>query len=148
MIHFPETPERNEALLRWAGVRIKEWQTGIVPRHYVCLGISVAGKMTAVVIYHDLRPGAIQLSIAADNPRWCTRGNLTEILTFPFEKFKIERVESYANAENKRVRRLLKWCGFTEEGKLRKGSVLGGDLFVYSLLKDELNGQERWRHKD
>lgn len=141
MIHFPETPEKNESLLRWASVRIPEWRAGYIPEKALCLGITANGEPCGVAIYHDLRPGTVTLSFAATRPSWATRGHIKEIVEYPFRTFSIHRLDSYTAKSNMPARRILKFAGFTEEGKLRKFSMTGEDMFVYSLLRDEIHGR-------
>jgi len=141
VINFPETPEKNEVLLRWAGLRIPEWRAGYMPSRYLCLGISIDDRLVAVAAYHDLRPGTVTLSFAAESPRWATRGHIRGVVEYPFNTFAIHRLDSYTSKNNKAARRILKHAGFTEEGKLRKFSMTGEDMFVYSILRDELHGR-------
>lgn len=71
--------------MRWAAERIEGCERGW--EKYRAFGVVDDTKLVAVVIYHNYSPehGLIELSAAADSPRFMTRRTITDILDFPFD---------------------------------------------------------------
>ncbi|MFC4408982.1 GNAT family N-acetyltransferase [Chungangia koreensis] len=68
---------------------------------------------------------------------------LSAILTYGFETFPIQRIEALIEPENLASQKLVEKHGFIREGLLRKYEYTRGkydDLYMYSLLKDDVGG--------
>ena len=79
---------------------------------------------------------SIEISCAADSPRWATRGVIHALLAYPFDQLGCERVQVTIPLRNERARRFCKGIGFTQEGIMRRG--FGRDhAVVMSLLRHE-----------
>lgn len=117
-----------------------------------CTGIGVAkdGKPIAGVIYHmyDDHFKTMMVSIAADSPRWASRGIILALLHYPFEQLQIRKLWSVMAMSNQRAIRFNKGIGFRQEAILARH--FGKDHAVvtrmfradYDKLKERmLNGQ-------
>ena len=81
-------------------------------------GVMDGKRLIAGVVYHDWQPWfqAIQVSCAADNPRWARRGIMSEILAYPFSQLGVKRIVSITAEDDTRTRRFLEGIGMTLEG--------------------------------
>jgi hypothetical protein len=87
-------------LLKWAGdrLRIQSFGTDAYP-----IAVLRDGKIAAVVVYHHRRTCSLEMSIAADSPRWATRQTVSYLLSYPFLAHpNIRRVTALIERENKR----------------------------------------------
>lgn len=85
--------------------------------------------------YRDIYK-SIEISCAADSPRWATRGVIHALLRYPFDQLGCERVQVTIPLRNERARRFCKGIGFTQEGIMRRG--FGRDhAVVMSMLRHE-----------
>lgn len=133
MICYPRSHVENDALKRWIEARLPEYRSGLAT---VCVGIEREGKLVAVVAWDGYREGiSVDVSIAADNPRWATRQTITTLLMYPFGQLNVRRVNSYVYKGNKRARKLNEGLGFVLEGKLRDCGRNYEPLLVYGLTK-------------
>ncbi|AKD03783.1 GNAT family protein [Pontibacter korlensis] len=71
------------------------------------------------------------------------RRSCQTLLSYAFEKLRMNRVEIRVGVGNDRSSNIPKKLGFTLEGVQRHGEILNGhfhDLEIYSLLRSEFNG--------
>ena len=106
-----------------------------------CKAIAVADAndvpLAGVVFsgYRDLYK-SIEVSIAAESPRWATRGVIHALLSYPFDQLGCERVQVTIPLRNARAQRFCKGIGFVREGVMRRG--FGSDhAVVMSMLRHE-----------
>jgi len=90
----------------------------------------------AVVLYNGQDEKNIGMSIAASDPRFCTRKMIQVAFGFPFLQLGMNRVTSIIRESNERSIRLCVGMGFTHEGVLR-GYYGDEDALVFGLLKSE-----------
>lgn len=137
---------------------VGEFVAGILPDvnsvedlgDYTSVGYMEGGQFIAGVIFRKYVGFDIEVTVASTNPRWCTRGRLTELFIYAFIQLGCSRVTSISNRKNKRSRRLLKGLGFKEEGIMRKGMYGREDAVLYGMLKEEckfINGRYLQRAK-
>lgn len=65
------------------------------------------------------------------------------LLRFLFDQYPINKCYAYCLTEHPQTIKLFKDLGFSKEGLLRKDIYKNGefkDLFLYSILRDEING--------
>ena len=106
------------------------------------LGIKCGNKLVAGVVYSNV--GKITyLTIYAENPRWCTKANLTRLFEVPFKVFDSKIVKCCTSHKNKRINKLLWGLKLREEGHLRYTRRDSSHLKVFSMTYNELK-QKRW----
>lgn len=105
------------------------------------IGVADDGALIAGVVYHEYRGHSIQLSMASDSPRWCTRRTLKHLLGYPFSQLHVARITACTAKSNSRLRSLVSRLGFRLEGNVRRGLDGQHDLLIYGLLREEA---ERW----
>lgn len=106
-----------------------------------CSAIGVEGSnggQLAGVVYHDYQPAfaTIQLSIAAESPRWATKSIVTQILSYPFDQLAVRKVWAAVPHTNDRALRLIKGLGFVQEGVL-KHHFGPSHAVMWRLLKED-----------
>ncbi len=97
------------------------------------------GKLVGAVVWHnyDRQAGDVEVSIAADTPRWLSREMLERIFWFPFVMLECRRISARVSVANTRSRRLCEGLGFQLEGLKRKAMPDGNDMLIYGLLREE-----------
>jgi RimJ/RimL family protein N-acetyltransferase len=137
--------EPREYLMRWAMNRIKGAIPLKVDGDWQVIGLAEDNTLHCVAIYHDLRENSIEMSIAADTPKWATRGNIRAFLHYPFCQQGVSHVRAVIHIKNHRSRRFVQGLGFKLEGVLRQASKDGKNLMLYGMVRKEadrwLNGQ-------
>jgi len=70
--------------------------------------------LLAVMVYHNWDPkaGVIEISGAAESPRWLTRQTLQSLYSYPFDGLGCQIVVQRNAASNKRVNGILSRLGF------------------------------------
>lgn len=125
----------------WGG-NFSDWLKARLPmiKHFepnaIFLGIGNGDRLLAAVAYTNYTGYDLELTIAADSPKWCTRNSVYEILKHPFLTNKCIRVTAKVAKHNKKSRQLVEGVGFKLEGVVRKG-MKDDDLCVYGLLYEE-----------
>jgi RimJ/RimL family protein N-acetyltransferase len=111
--------EYDAKLADWTVTRIKGlgFANGRPLDPCTCIGVLRDEQMIAAVVYHNWLPqwGHIQMTMAADDPRWCTRGVVLALLGYPFS-IGCHRINVMTLAKNARVNKMLKGFGFVREG--------------------------------
>ncbi len=84
MIRTIMAPELKEHIGVWVAERIPD--TTPDWGNFKAMGVFDGSTLIAGVIYNKWSPeyGTIELSTAADSPRWLTRNTITAILGYPF----------------------------------------------------------------
>jgi len=126
---------QDQLVANWVQQRLAGLENGF--GQYSAIGIEEGGVLIAGVVYHDYRRFSIQISMASENPRWCSRRTLSILLGYPFNQCRVERVTACTSKNNKRLRSLVTRLGFKLEGTIRRGFDGTQDMLVYGLLKDE-----------
>lgn len=126
----------DEAVGAWVLSRIPNMPRLPVP--YVGIGVVQGAQLVAGVLYHGYSPefGSIDVSIAADTPRWISRQRVSLILGYPFRQLGCGRVTAAIMSSNSRSIRLCEGLGFKREGLLRRGFGRD-DAVVLGLLREE-----------
>jgi RimJ/RimL family protein N-acetyltransferase len=102
------------------------------------LGVMDGSRLIAGAVFHDWQPTfkTIQISCAADTPRWAKRGIMGELLSYPFDQIGVNRVTCITAMDDKRTRRFLDGLGMTLEG-IGVAAFGERDAASYRLLKTE-----------
>ena len=93
--------------------------------------------LIAAAVFHRYRQFDLEITFAADTPRWATRGVIRAILQYPFVQLGCERVTTIVGRRNKRSRKLQRGLGFREEGIVRRGYDGRQDAVIYGMLRCE-----------
>lgn len=112
--HWDENPQMFKAIEEFISMRV--WKK---PREFG-LGRAMAvvddSKVVAGLIYHnyDADAGVIEISAAADTPRWLTKSILREMFEFPFLGLGCQAVAMRCDAQatNNNLSRILPSYGF------------------------------------
>lgn len=107
---------------------------------YAGLGvISEAGELVAGIIFNDYWPtfGTIQVHLAADTPRWATRGVIKEILGYAFLEAQCNKVWGSTPSNLIRVLRFNAGIGFSREAVLRHQYGEGIHAVVTGMMAKE-----------
>lgn len=111
----PTSTREIELAKRWLEARMPEEIDlgGGMPLLFVENG----NKILCCVYWHNFTKRECMVSIAADSPRWATKGHFKLVISYPFLTWReIERVSALTEKRNRRARKLLKGVGFFQEG--------------------------------
>jgi len=103
---------------------VAEWVSRRVPRPFepkhlgpfTTIGVMNDGKPIAGFIYSRFKGHDIEITGAASSPKWCRRGIICALLSYPFEQLGCVRVTMITGKKNYRARKIIKALGFREEG--------------------------------
>lgn len=111
----------------------------------VAIGIEGDGILIAGAVFNNYRQhqhgSDIEISFAADSPRWATRRNIRGIFAYVFVQLECVRLTTITSRKNKRARKLNVGLGFKLEGMVRKAYDGKYDAAVYGMLRSEA---DRW----
>lgn len=109
----------DQKVAEWVGRRIEEYGS-----FGPCSAIGVAdgNRPIAGVVYHMWQPRfrTVQMSVAADSPRWAQRGIIRALLSYPFEQLEARKAWIVVSSGNERCLRFVKGIGFRQEGILSR----------------------------
>lgn len=106
-------PELTTQLGNYAALRI--WGKNRDFPGSTCMAVvDDANTVCAVMVFYDYdaEAGVIQISGAADTPKWLTRKILKEMFEYPFVQLGCQAVVMRVAPENKRLGRILTALGF------------------------------------
>lgn len=101
--------------------------------------VDESGNPMAGIVFHDYQPnyGTIQLSAAAESPRWATRNVISAILGYPFRQLMVHKVWTATQHKNDRAIRFNKGIGFTQEATLKDHFGRGDHAIICRMLKKD-----------
>ena len=78
------------------------------------LAVVRGGKLAGAVLFGGYRPerGVVEISAAADDPKWLTRTVMREAFGYAFDQLKCQAVALRADVTNDRVQHLAAGLGF------------------------------------
>lgn len=78
------------------------------------------GKPLAGIVFHSYVPeyGTIEISMAAESPRWATRNIVKQLLAYPFIQLGVRKVWTATPLKNERAIKFNKGIGFKQEAVL------------------------------
>lgn len=122
LVHGPDYTER---LAAWAAARIPQMAGGGFGPCWA-VGVVRSNALAAVCVYHDWQPdiGVVQISVAAETPRWATRRTLAALLGVPFlhplgpGADVCRKVVAVIASDNARALKFVRGIGFTQEAVL------------------------------
>ena len=101
------------------------------------------GRMLAGVVYHGFRRAnrTIEMSVAADTPRWATPGIIRDVLAYPFGQLGVLKAVAMVDPDDARTVRFVTGLGFEREAVLRR-HIAGRDVAIHSMFRETWLG--RW----
>lgn len=139
-------PGMTDALAAWAAARIPHvGVAGFGPCW--AIGVTRGEALAAVVVFHDWQAahGTVQLSCAAETPRWASREVVAEILGLAFNGmwWRLRKVWTATPSTNERALRFNRGIGMKQEAILRHHMAPG----VHSVICSMLEAEYRRRYK-
>lgn len=135
-------------------IRIPYYELGMVLGPATAIGVTDdAGVMAGGVIFHNHDPfvRSMEVSCAAANPAWATRGVLRILLRYAFLTADCTRLSAATPKTSTSPRRFLEGIGFKREASIRRGFGTENAL-VYGMLREEWEhgpfGPRRQRNED
>jgi len=104
----------DAAIERWVAQRLP-WVDGFGGAS--AIGVARGGEVVAGVVYANFRRSSIEVSIAADDPRWARKGVLRALFAYPFVQLGCRRITCLIPAKNEQSLRLCQGLGFSVEGR-------------------------------
>ncbi len=139
-----------EDVKKWVADRI-EGMTGRGFGASTAIGMIMNGQPIAGCVYHNFQFyedgwNVIEISMAANSPRWATKSAMAVFLSYPFKELKCGVAVLRIPRKNKRARRFVKGIGFKEAGMIPR--LCGkDDGFVYAMKREDatrwIDGQKR-----
>jgi hypothetical protein len=99
-------------------------------------------RILAVAVFHEHVYGTVQVSCAADSPRWATPGVLRRLLGYVFEQLECRKMWVAIPLSNGRAIRFNKGIGLRQEATLRQHFGRREPAVVLSMLDHEYRA--RW----
>ena len=112
-----------------------------------CLAVLRDEKIAAVAVYNNYRDASIELSFAAETPRWATRDAIGTILWYPFGQLRCRRIGTIAPARHAKALKLNRGIGFREVGVFLdffpNDNGIAFEMTRRWFLRSKWSGQER-----
>jgi RimJ/RimL family protein N-acetyltransferase len=85
-------------------------------KDYTAMGVMDGGKAIAGMLFYDFdrKAGVIQVSGAAETPRWLTKPVLWEMFRYPFDEIGCQALVMRVDPDDKRLGRILTAYGFVK----------------------------------
>lgn len=106
---------------------------------YRAIGVSKGNSLIAGFVYHDWFPefGVMEMSLAADSPKWASRRVISALLQFPFVGCGVQRIGVMVESGNDKALRLAEGVGFEREAVLERAYGPGRDAVVLRLFRED-----------
>lgn len=125
--------DRQDELLAWAKQRMPLLN---IEGSAAAIGVE-DGEIIAVAVFDRYRGHDIEISFAADSPRWARRGVIRGIFHYPFVQLGCVRLTTITAENNTRARRLDEGLGFVLEGIHPNGLAPGVTAVSYGMQRSE-----------
>lgn len=131
-----------ERFAGWAASRIphvrRPERFGAATIIAVCAEPRLDRDPLAAVVYHNDEPDCrcLEISMAADTPRWATRGNIRACLHYPFRQLGYAVVVCRVPRKARRTKRFLSGIGFTICGTVPRGFG-DDDCSIYAMTREQ-----------
>lgn len=108
-------------------------------RNFAAIGVADGNRPVAGVVYNEHYPdyGTMQLSMAADTPRWAQRGIVKGLLHYPFEQVGVFKLWTATPEANGRAIKFNLGAGFRKEAMLRHHFGRRNHAVICSMLVNE-----------
>jgi RimJ/RimL family protein N-acetyltransferase len=126
--------DRQTELLAWAQDRMPLLN---IEGSAAGIGVEEKGVLLAVAVFDRYRGHDIEISFAADSPRWARRGVIRGIFHYPFVQLGCVRLTTITAENNTRARRLDEGLGFVLEGIHPNGLAPGVTAVSYGMQRSK-----------
>lgn len=107
-------------------------------------------EIVAGLLFHDYCEmgdgGKVEISMAAEDPRWAMPGIIRALLYYPFVTLNCHVIVCTTNRTNKRTRKFLEGLGFIERGTV-PNRPYADDTVIYCMRR-ETAVERKWIKKD
>lgn len=111
---------------------------------HVAIGVvNDEGRVIAGAVYNMYYPefGTIQVSMAADDPKWASKNTRREILSYAFDNLGVNKVWIAIPHKSDRVIQFNKRIGFKQEAVLAHHFGPGTHSVICRMLKKDFEAQ-------
>ena len=138
MLIFAATDEERALVAAWAAERIDAVRGGDFGPCQVA-GVVVGGVLVAAVVFHDWQDNArtLQLSMAADSPRWASPDVLRGLFRYAFVRAGANKLWTATPHTNARAVRFNHGIGMKQEATLRHHFGPKSHAVICSMLAAE-----------
>lgn len=127
----------DDRMLDWIGARIPGVDASNWRGFARAIGLVVDGEIIAGMALGGWERGNIEVSFAADSPKWATRDTIRRMMAWPLVQLDCHRVTTRIAASNKRAIKFNEGIGFKREGLIRQGWGPDEDAVLLGLLRDD-----------
>jgi hypothetical protein len=127
----------DDRLAGWIAHRIPGMNADDLRRHAATVGVVLKGDLIAAMACGGKERGNVEITFAADSPKWATRDTIRTLMAWPFVQMGCHRVTTRIAASNTRAIRFNEGIGFKREGVIRQGWGPGEDCVLLGLLRGE-----------
>lgn len=128
--------DHNRAAEGWLQERIPHIRGGSIGAARYAM-VMRNGKIAAMVAFHqfDGLAQTMQLTMAADDPRWCTKSTVATLLAYPFHTCNINKLYTSIPGDNARAIRVNEGLGLKRDGELPDMYGPGRSAVIYGMTK-------------
>ena len=106
----------DREVAEWVRRRINHMPSVDAMMPCVSIGVAKGGRFVAGLVYNNYRQTDIQVTVAADDKRWCTREVMRKVHHYPFIQLGCLRVTCIVEEGNRPTLAFLEHWGFKREG--------------------------------
>lgn len=130
---------QDQLVAEWVLARCDNIHYGLAAGSYLSLGVVLDDKLIAGFVYSDWQPqfGTMEMSLAADSPRWATRRVIHELLAYPFIVRECQRVTVVTSQNNHKALRLAEGVGFVREAIVERAYGKDENAILLRLFREE-----------
>ena len=131
--------DAHELVCRWVTKQTTTTGLSGISGGHKCIGVLKDNHLVAGFVYHDWNPsfGTIHMTLAAEAPKWASRGVIHELLAYPFETCKCQRITVNVDESNAKSLRLAEGVGFRAEAYHERAASDGGCMVTLRLFIEE-----------
>jgi RimJ/RimL family protein N-acetyltransferase len=112
------------------------------------VGVAVAGRPVAGIVYHDYQPlhRTVQISMASASPLWAKWNTIRALLAIPFDQYNVYKIWTAIPSDNERALRFNRGIGMKSEGTLRHQFGPKRAAIIFGMTAGEFAA--KWRLKE
>lgn len=133
-MHLVSQP--REAIAQWLFTHFREKHERMAP-DYRAIAVMEGERILLAVIFDCFYARDCNVSVAIEDKRGVTRGNLRAVFAYPFLQLKLPRISASVAADNPESLCLMHRWGFTKEGVKRAACANGVDEIQFGMLATE-----------
>lgn len=102
-----------------------------------CFVLGSDARILAGVVFHGYRASnrTIEMSVAADTPRWAVPGIIRQVLAYPFGQLGVTKAVAMVDPDDARTVRFVTGLGFEREAILKR-HIAGKDVAIHSMFRE------------